>query len=163
MKDNFQEAGDSVESQLSLKMPSNRLRFISKNKMEEGMESDMELLNNGIDKNLRLKRKISSLMFLNRSDSHQQHMEEFFTKFLEKHDVIEIWFSKLDDDKIFQVIQFLYDNIFIPTQVNEELFKLLIKYEKMNIYDLVLEQSLSSSEGIKNIDISFKEDSKLQR
>lgn len=98
-------------------------------------------------------------MLLNRSDSHQQHMEEFFTKFLEKQDVIEVCFNKIkDDDKIFEIIQFLYDDIFIPTQVNEELFKLIIKYEKMNIFDLVLELSITcSTQKAQNLDTSYKE------
>lgn len=55
VKEGFEEPGDSIESQLSLKMPANALKIISKNKMEEGIDSDMEIYDNGIDKNLRLK------------------------------------------------------------------------------------------------------------
>ena len=122
---------NSDDSNLSLKMPEKQIMTMDKNRMEEGDDSDSEIIKNGVDKNLHLKRKLSSLMFLNRADSHQQHMDEFFTKFLEKQDVIEICFKDVkDDETILQIIQFLYDNLFIPTQANEELFKLLIRYEK---------------------------------
>ena len=76
-------------------------------------------------------------------------MSNFFTKFLEKQDIIDLSFKWVDTDGSLELIFVLYDDLSMPLPSNYELFKLLIKREQMSLFDKVL-KTFSTSEGIQS-------------
>lgn len=83
-------------------------------------------------------------------------MSNFFTKFLEKQDIIDLSFKCVDTEGSLELIFVLYDDLSLPLPSNYELFKLLIKREQMNLFDKVL-KTFSTSEGIQSSDNDVRE------
>lgn len=69
--------------------------------------------------------------------------DKFYTKFLEKSDVIEIAIELLEHDDVFELIHILYDDLTEPIPSNYRLFKLLVKTEHMSLFDLCLKKCLN--------------------
>lgn len=73
-----------------------------------------------------------------KSKTAKQDREKFYTKFLEKSDVIFISLNLVSSDSTFELIKTLYDDLITPLPSNYELFKLLIENEQMVLFDRLL-------------------------
>lgn len=62
----------------------------------------------------RMTRKMSSMMAIKTRKSIKQKRDEFYTKFLEKSDLVELAISMINKDKVFHLINVLYDNLNEP-------------------------------------------------
>jgi len=65
---------------------------------------------------------------------------DFYSKFLEKSDVVEFAIDLLGHDEVFGLINILYDDLTEPIPSNYKLFKLLIKLEHMVLFDLCIKR-----------------------
>lgn len=79
----------------------------------------------------RMTKKMSSMLAIKTKKSIKQKRDEFYTKFLEKSDMVEHAISMINKDKVFHLINVLYDNLNEPISSNYNLFKLLVKQEQM--------------------------------
>lgn len=71
-----------------------------------------------------------------------------FNKFLEKADIIEIAIRApniSDDEEVF-TITILYDHLSIPTNETVSLYKLLIYYEQLQTFEMLLKQNMKGDE-----------------
>ncbi|CAI2382176.1 unnamed protein product [Moneuplotes crassus] len=68
--------------------------------------------------------------------------ENFYTKYLERSDVIEIAIDLLDQEDVIKLIYVLYDDFGEPTPDNYKLFKLLIQTEHMELFELCIQRCL---------------------
>jgi hypothetical protein len=64
-----------------------------------------------------------------------------YVKILEKKDVIEqiLWADFLSDEDILKVIVNFYENLVIVTSSVKSLFKLLISFEKIELFDMLVD------------------------
>jgi hypothetical protein len=77
------------------------------------------------------RKKVKKMFAINRKKSIEEKRSEFYTKFLEKTDVIEHALTIINHDKVFHLINVLYDNLTEPISSNYNIFKLLVKQEQM--------------------------------
>ena len=72
---------------------------------------------------------------------HTKKKKSPFNKFLEKSDIIEIAIRapNIPDEEEMEIITLLYEHLATPTSETVNLYKLLIYYEQLQTFELVLE------------------------
>ena len=145
-----EEVDKPLESS-SNKSDSNKLTLKMKKAQPKDSESELKSWNSQEDSNGEgesifedqspVLRKISSLNKKKSADGGATNKLKmaFYTKFLEKVDIIEIVLQVFDDeDEIFDIINFLYPKLCAPIQSNLSLFKLLITQEHTELFDKLI-------------------------
>ena len=95
--------------------------------------------------------------------SIKNRRENFYSKYLEKSDVIEISIDLLEPNEVFDLIGILYDDLTEPTPSNYKLFKLLVKMEHMILFDMCIKRSMNPNKYKTDIFDEIKADVRRSR